>query len=454
MNIIQMTMQPVQVNTKFLNSLPPEWGLAVLTFLPSDDPIDCMNKAMELLSAVFKPRYPSTNNQFRSSSNPRNQATVQDGEGHMARQHTQPKRRRDATWFKEKVLLVQAQAEAFQTDDLDAYDSDYDDISSAKAVLMANLSSCDSDVLSELNKLAEDFGKCFVSQQELSAEQKFWLQSSNKNSEEPKTSNIHVKIEVPTELPKVSLVNKSLKKLRFHLASFDKVVKVRTTPDAITEGSWDFEHTKKVFLTEIIPWLNKFNDFFNVFDKGLLDEITEVQTIFTQMEAAVERCSVDRKCCEIQQKQFLIENDRLLDKIISQEIVNIVLNSSIIICDSEKKNEDSVDTCNKCLELEAELVKKNDVNIELSKWFSNLEQHCISLELQAKDTVISKLKETIHSLRENVNPAKVKKDIDEIETINIELDHSVAKFLSENEKLHKEREHLKKTYKELYDSIK
>ncbi|GJS76159.1 hypothetical protein Tco_0726040 [Tanacetum coccineum] len=26
MNIIQMTMQPVQVNTKFLNSLPPEWG--------------------------------------------------------------------------------------------------------------------------------------------------------------------------------------------------------------------------------------------------------------------------------------------------------------------------------------------------------------------------------------------------------------------------------------------
>ncbi|GKA90234.1 putative ribonuclease H-like domain-containing protein, partial [Tanacetum coccineum] len=52
------------------------------------------------------------------------------------------------------------------------------------------------------------------------------------------------------------------------------------------------------------------------------------------------------------------------------------------------------------------------------------------------------------------NPAKVKKDIDEIETINIELEHSVAKLLSENEKLHKEKEHLKKTYKELYDSIK
>ncbi|GKB16849.1 hypothetical protein Tco_0850772, partial [Tanacetum coccineum] len=38
---------------------------------------------------------------------------------------------------------------AFQTDDLDAYDSDCDDLSSAKAVLISNLSSCDPEVLSE-----------------------------------------------------------------------------------------------------------------------------------------------------------------------------------------------------------------------------------------------------------------------------------------------------------------
>ncbi|GJT21540.1 hypothetical protein Tco_0891477 [Tanacetum coccineum] len=46
---------------------------------------------------------------------------------------------------------------AFQIDDLDAYDSDCDDISSAKAVLMANLSSYDSDVLSETqNMIVQD----------------------------------------------------------------------------------------------------------------------------------------------------------------------------------------------------------------------------------------------------------------------------------------------------------
>nr|GFA15853.1 hypothetical protein [Tanacetum cinerariifolium] len=66
---------------------------------------------------------------------------------------------------------------------------------------------------------------------------------------------------------------------------------------------------------------------------------------------------------------------------------------------------------------------------------------------QEKDTVITKLKERIKSLSGNVNEDKVKKDIDEIETINIELDHRVSKLIAENE-------HLKQTYKQLYNSIK
>ncbi|GKC52125.1 hypothetical protein Tco_1074870, partial [Tanacetum coccineum] len=49
---------------------------------------------------------------------------------------------------------------------------------------------------------------------------------------------------------------------------------------------------------------------------------------------------------------------------------------------------------------------------------------------------------------------KVKHKMDEIETINIELEHSVAKLLSENEHLHKEIKHLKKIYKDQFDSIK
>ncbi|GJY95731.1 retrovirus-related pol polyprotein from transposon TNT 1-94 [Tanacetum coccineum] len=100
------------------------------------------------------------------------------GEGHISKQCTKPKRKRDELWFKDKVLLVEAQAggqalneeemafladpglpdtqstqtvithnAAYQADDLDAYDSDCDEINSAKLALMANLSQYGLDAL-------------------------------------------------------------------------------------------------------------------------------------------------------------------------------------------------------------------------------------------------------------------------------------------------------------------
>ncbi|GJU09529.1 hypothetical protein Tco_1131925 [Tanacetum coccineum] len=79
------------------------------------------------------------------------------GEGHMARQCTQPKRPRSSAWFKENMLLVQAQESGQELDEEQlafladpGIPNDCDDISSAKAVLMANLSSYSSDVLSKV----------------------------------------------------------------------------------------------------------------------------------------------------------------------------------------------------------------------------------------------------------------------------------------------------------------
>ncbi|GKC89879.1 hypothetical protein Tco_1150528, partial [Tanacetum coccineum] len=90
----------------------------------------------------------------------------------------------------------------------------------------------------ELNQLSEDFGKRFVPQQELSAEQAFGLQTSNPNTKQYDIST--VRIEAPSELHKVSFDNTSLKKLKIHLSKFYTMVKKRTTPDAITEGEWRF----------------------------------------------------------------------------------------------------------------------------------------------------------------------------------------------------------------------
>ncbi|GJZ99151.1 hypothetical protein Tco_0671702 [Tanacetum coccineum] len=86
----------------------------------------------------------------------------------------------------------------------------------------------------ELNRFSEDFGKRFVPQQELSVEQAFWLQTSHTNTDQSATSP--AKIEAPKELPKVSLVNTILQKLKYYLGKFDTMVKKRITPDDITEG--------------------------------------------------------------------------------------------------------------------------------------------------------------------------------------------------------------------------
>ncbi|GKD63136.1 hypothetical protein Tco_1305244, partial [Tanacetum coccineum] len=151
---------------------------------------------MTFLSAVITSHYPTTNNQLRNSLNPRQQATNNDGrvtlqlvqgrqisfametsrtytpgasgsnsrkqmtvicynskgEGHMSKQCTKPKRKQDDSWFKDKVLLtVINHNNAYQADDLDAYDSDCDELNTAKVSLIANLSLYGSDALVEVH---------------------------------------------------------------------------------------------------------------------------------------------------------------------------------------------------------------------------------------------------------------------------------------------------------------
>ncbi|GJR89889.1 hypothetical protein Tco_0213900 [Tanacetum coccineum] len=200
--------------------------LIVPVFQKGDDPIDAINHMMSFLTVVVTSRYPSTNNQPRNSSNLRHQATINNGrvtlqpiqgrqtslaagttrtytpgasesnfgkqmtvicynykgEGHMSKQCTKPKGKRDDSWFKDKVLLVQAQASgqilhqkelafladpgilegqttptvithnaAYQADNLDVYDSDCDELNTAKVALMENLSHYGSDALADVH---------------------------------------------------------------------------------------------------------------------------------------------------------------------------------------------------------------------------------------------------------------------------------------------------------------
>ncbi|GJQ93813.1 hypothetical protein Tco_0004952 [Tanacetum coccineum] len=214
MNIYNMKLEQFQVNTKFLNTLPPEWSKFVTDVklvrdlhttnidqlhaylgqhefhanevrlmhernsdplaLRGDDPIDAINHVMSFLTSVFTSRYPNTNNQLRNLSNPRQQATINDGrvtlrpihrrqtsfaagEGHMSKQCTKPKRKPDDSWFKDKVLLkVKPHRLSLLTMLLIKlmtwmHDSNCDELNTAKVALMANLSHYGSDALAEVH---------------------------------------------------------------------------------------------------------------------------------------------------------------------------------------------------------------------------------------------------------------------------------------------------------------
>ncbi|GJS34729.1 retrovirus-related pol polyprotein from transposon TNT 1-94 [Tanacetum coccineum] len=776
----------------------PDSGLVVPVFQKGDDPIDAINHMMSFLTAVVTSRYPTTNNQLRTSSNPRQQATIYDGkvtvqpvqgrqttyaagttrkytpgasgsntgkqrtvicynckgEGHIAKQCTKPKRKRDETWFNDKVLLVQAQAggqalteeeiafladpglpdiqtsqtvithnAAYQADDLDAYDSDCDELNSAKIALMANLSRNGSDALTEVHNpdnlnydlfnqseqimtsseqsndvsqseteitsdsniipysqylseaqqetvqnpnssaqqdvlilsmfeqlstqvthctnvnqaltteldrykeevkdlkemqnvensfsgsneqyaeivrlkqnlfeqvqekdslmktvsdlkndlkmeenrnidreialekkikqldniifkrgqsaqtvhmmtkskicydhstkqaigfekpfylkkareskpklydgntilkmdtivipdsdetlmlceesrskmllkeqdplfekhrvntkpinyaiLNNDYYKRFVRQSDLYSEHAYW-KATSVPALDPSHSSTTVIVEVPKELPKVSMVNTSLKELKRYLTGFDQVVKERTTATAITEGTWGFEHTKACFRDEIIPFIKNLKDIFNNFNQYLVEELADVQKAFYQMEQAVEQHRLESRTFEVKMHQILSENERLLAQAIDNDIVTTVVNL-FVNASGETMNE-----CQKCLKHKTELLNKKDfVDKEtydkLCKCFTTLEKHCITLEVdsqlnqeifQQENSVLNQNAPSFTQLFE-----LIKMDMDEIETLNIELEHRVTKLVTENE-------HLKQTYKQLYDSIK
>nr|GEZ79763.1 hypothetical protein [Tanacetum cinerariifolium] len=108
----------------------PDTGLVVLVFQKGNDPIDAINHMMSFLTTVVTSRVTiqpiqgrqnslatSMSRQYTSGPSGNNFGKQRviicyncKGEGHMSKQCTNPKRKRDKAWFKDKVLLVQAQA--------------------------------------------------------------------------------------------------------------------------------------------------------------------------------------------------------------------------------------------------------------------------------------------------------------------------------------------------------
>nr|GFA15032.1 hypothetical protein [Tanacetum cinerariifolium] len=160
---------------------PPETRLVVPVFQKEDDLIDAINHMMSFLTAVVTSRYPATNNQLTTSSNPRQQATINNGrvtiqpiqgrQNFVSAGSSRPfksgsgrapgKQREEELEFLADPGIAESSSNqtvvtnnaAYQADDLDAYDSDCDEINSTKIALNANLSHYGSDNLAEVKEL-------------------------------------------------------------------------------------------------------------------------------------------------------------------------------------------------------------------------------------------------------------------------------------------------------------
>nr|GEV07388.1 uncharacterized mitochondrial protein AtMg00810-like [Tanacetum cinerariifolium] len=469
----------------------PESGLVVPVFQKGNDPIDAINHMMSFLTAGRKNSLTAgTSRQYtsRPSRTSRKQRVIVcyncKGEDHMSKQYTKPKRKRDEVWFKDKVLLVQAQANGqvlyeeelefladpgiaetqstqyvitnnatYQANDLDAYDSDCDEINSTKIALMANLSHYRSDNLVEVHN--QDNGTNNVIDQDvqaiLTSEQSNILnQSETKITSD---SNIIQYSQYMNESQYASVQNSSS-----HAQQDDLILSSLEIDNLKHTLS---EHLKENESLEQMVTLLK-NDFQKEESRNIDRELALEKQCNSETDAIVIRDSEETLMLEDESRSKMLQKQK--DPMMSEKKVN----TKPVDYNSRNFEEPNLSTSTIIVEVPKELPKVSMAikqhSIEKNKFQDKMKDVLKETERLLKQAISTDIvnivvnanvnyacktvnAKRIKSLSGNVKEETIKRELEEIETINIELDHKVTKLVAENE-------HLKQTYKQLYDSIK
>ncbi|GKA34747.1 hypothetical protein Tco_0721176 [Tanacetum coccineum] len=556
-------------------------GFAVPVFSLGDDPIACLNKAMAFLTAVASSRFPTTNNQLKTFSNLRNQATIQDGrltvqqdQGRQGQNYSGTTYKSNATSSRgnttsgqarvEKAMLAEAKEAgqildeeqlafladlgipaskaltiiphnvAFQTKDLDTYDSDCDDLSTAQAVLMANISNYGSDVISEvpnsetyLNDMdnqsvhaLQDFEQSPVmdfTDNEISSDSNI-IPYSQYLQETQQATVQDTNLQAQQDSMILSVIEQMSEQMINHVNNWEKANKEQNN-ESITAELERYKERVKTFEQRLNIDLSSRE---KMIDSQMDDMIREKLALKEQIDSLEQNLSKQIKEKESLFKTFTVfkneskekenkymENEIDLEKKI-KELDNIVykVGQSAQTVHMLTKPQAFYDNTHKqalgyqnpfylkkaqrikptlydgavmskthvampviddeeTLILEEESRSKmfekakdpeviaNLVNASLKKLKFHLTQldsvvkkrttpsaleeeyfeiNDLKARLQDKDKTISKLKDTIKYLRENTKEENVNHDKWEIEPINKELENSVAKLLSENER--------------------
>ncbi|GJT42402.1 hypothetical protein Tco_0951117 [Tanacetum coccineum] len=325
---------------------------------------------------------------------------------------------------------------AYQANDLDAYDSDCDELNTAKVALMANLTHYGLDALAKVHN--HDNVNNNMTNQAVHAMSSSEQSNIVNHSETEITNDSNI---IP-----YSYVNDTLTAELERYKEQVKVLKEGQNVDLKSKDNSLDSSTQSVKIDRLKQTLSKY----------LKEKESLMQTvILLKNDFKKESRNIDKEIA-------LEKRIKQLDNIIfkrdqSAQTVHMLTKPQFFYDHTTKQAlETSMlaeESHSKMLLKQKDPIMKSFQRIILfqnqsAPSFDQLfELNELKAQSQVKDTIIKKLKERIKSLRGKLNKDKIKKDLEEIETINIELDHRVTKLIAENE-------HLKQTYKQLYDSIK
>ncbi|GKD30529.1 hypothetical protein Tco_1241307 [Tanacetum coccineum] len=386
----------------------------------TDDLIENLTKTVALLAQSYKTYFPQTNNQLRTSSNIRNQATVQNGRvvvqnvqgrlnrvqgnyarGEVAAGNRGVQNRVGNEYFKDKMQLMQAQENrvvldeeqflfiaggqtntfdddvdeapvqdlalnednVFQADKCDAFDSDVDEAPTAQTMFMKNLSSA--------NPIYDNVGPSYDSDI-LSEVQDHdnYLDSVGEYHEVHEMQNdVQPNYIVDSDAEYTSDRNIILCEKYAAQCVFaneqNKVVKESLTAELarykeqveVNEKMARFELTEREQKIDEQMRIIITDQHFEGIQMALVKEVKEMKEIFEQMEAEVDQNVVDKKSVEIERKNLLIENENLIADCLSNELLYSVMNDVNIVSRFSKLHDAYTVGQARCLELEAEISK-------------------------------------------------------------------------------------------------
>ncbi|GJW51853.1 hypothetical protein Tco_0093204 [Tanacetum coccineum] len=158
-------------------------------------------------------------------------------------------------------------------------------------------------------------------------------------------------------------------------------------PCRYPSSSGEFKPVKAMFTKQIIPFYENVKQLVQKLDENIVTEVTECMRIFEELDTEYERYVLANKNLKIERKNLLIQNDCLIANSLEKDICSIVLASDIVVppssnCLCEELRSNCTREHSKVVELEAEILKKQQMLNESEKRYAFIKKNHVNLQVK------------------------------------------------------------------------